>query len=110
VDDLPGFTPSNAHLRFPSWNLRDIWLGMCSDLGPCTIANNTSQLYPSSTPFSPHAVTFGNFNVNLTTLEGGAFAIFDLSGVQSARQLLELKSVNGGDPPSTIRIAIVRIP
>jgi hypothetical protein len=106
---ISGFTPANPHLRFLSWNLRDIWLGMCTDLGPCANPNNTAQLYPSGNPFSPHAVTFGNFNVNLTTLAGGTFAIFDLSGLQSAKQLIELKSVNGGDPPSTVRIAIVRI-
>ena len=109
TDDLPGFTPANPHLRFLSWNLHDVWLGMCTDLGPCANPNNTSQLYPSSSPFNPHAVSFGNFSVNLTTLEGGTFAIFDLSGLQSAKQLIELRSVNGGDPPSIVRIAIVRI-
>ncbi|MFI5244682.1 MAG: Ig domain-containing protein, partial [Gemmatimonadales bacterium] len=109
VDDLPGFTPANPHLRFLSWNLPDIWLGMCTDLGPCSNPNNSFQLYPSRNPFGSYAVTFGNFNVNLTTLAGGAFAIFDLSGLQSAKQLIELRSVNGGDPPGTVRIAIVRI-
>jgi hypothetical protein len=109
TDDLPGFTPANPHLRFPSWNLRDIWLGMCTDLGPCANPNNVSQLYPASTPFQPHAVTFGNFSVNLTTLEGGAFSIFDLSGLQSAKQLIEVRSLGGGDPPATVRLAIVRI-
>jgi hypothetical protein len=82
---------------------------MCTDLGPCSNPNNTSQLYPSSSPFNAHTFPFGNFSVNLTTLEGGTFAIFDLSGLQSAKQLIELRSVNGGDPPSTVRIAIVRI-
>jgi hypothetical protein len=109
VDDLPNFTPSNPHLRFPSWNLTDIWLGMCDDLGPCFNPNNPTQLYPSSTPFNPRAITYGDFSVNLTTLEGGAFAMFNLSGVQSAKQLIELRSPNGGDPPGTVRIAIVRI-
>lgn len=106
---IPGFTPANPHLRFPSWNLQDIWLGMCTDLGPCANPNNTSQLYPSSNPFNPNEVTFGNFSVNLTTLAGGAFAIFDLSGLQSSTQLLEVRSPNGFDPPGTVRVAIVRI-
>jgi hypothetical protein len=109
VDDLPGFTPTNPHLRFLSWNLPDIWLGMCSALGPCSNPNNSSQLYPSSNPFASYAVAFGNFNVNLTTLGGGTFVIFDLSGLQTAKQLIELRSVNGGDPPGTVRMAIVRI-
>jgi hypothetical protein len=109
VDDLPGFTPANPHLRFLSWNLPSIWLGMCSDLGPCANPNNSAQLYPSGNPFAAYAVAFGNFNVNVTTLAGGAFTIFDLSGLQTAKQLIELRSVNGGDPPGTVRIAIVRI-
>ena len=25
LDDFPGFAPENERLRFPSWNLRDIW-------------------------------------------------------------------------------------
>lgn len=109
VDDLPGFTPANPHLKFLSWNLHDIWLGMCNDLGPCANPNNPSQIYPSSNPFNPHFVSFGNFVVNLTTLQGGAFSIFDLSGAQTAKQLIQLESPGGGDPPGTVRIAIVRI-
>ncbi len=109
VDDLPGFTPANAHLKFLSWNLHDIWAGMCADLGPCTNPNNPSQLYPSANPFNPRLEQFGNFNVSLTSLAGGAFTIFDISGTQTARQLIELKSAAGGDPPSTVRLAIVRI-
>jgi hypothetical protein len=109
VGGIAGFTPANPHLGFPSWNLQDIWLGMCSDLGPCVNPDNVSQLYPSSNPFNPFAESFGNFSVNLTTLAGGGFAMFDLSGVQSSTQLLEVKSPGGGDPPSTVRVAIVRI-
>jgi hypothetical protein len=110
VDDIPGFTVSSPHLQFPSWNLHDIWLGMCSDFGPCANLNTMSTpYYPSSNPFNPHFVTYGNFSVNVTTLEGGAFSIFDLSGLQSSKQLIEVKSPNGGDPPATVRIAIVRV-
>jgi hypothetical protein len=109
VDDLPGFTPVNPHLKFLSWNLQDIWFGMCADLGPCVNPNNQFQIYPSSSPFNPRRVSYGNFNVNVTTLDGGAFSLFDLSGSQSSKQLIEIRSVNGGDPPSSVRIAIVRI-
>jgi hypothetical protein len=97
---IPGFVPVNAHLRFPSWNLPDIWQGMHTDL---------SSVYPSANPFNPRFETYGNFSASLIALEGGGFTIFDLSGNQPARQLIQLQSVNGGDPPGTIRIAIVRI-
>lgn len=110
VDDMPGFTPANPHLQFPSWNLHDIWLGMCTDFGPCANPNTVSTpYYPAANPFNPHYVTYGNFSVNVTTLEGGGFSIFDLSGLQSAKQLIEVKSPNGFDPPTTVHIAIVRV-
>jgi Bacterial Ig-like domain (group 2) len=109
TDQMPGFTPVSPHLQFLSWNLPDIWAGMCADLGPCTNPNNPSQLYPRNTPFNPVFEAFGNFTVSLTTLEGGSFTLFDISGAQLARQLIEIKSTSGGDPPSTVRVAIVRI-
>ncbi len=96
---IPGFVATNPHLRFPSWNLPDIWKGMNTDL---------SGTYPAPNPFNPRSVTYGNFSANVT-LQGGGFTIFDLSGTQTAKQLIQLQSVNGGDPPGTIRIAIVRI-
>ncbi|MGH7653075.1 MAG: Ig-like domain-containing protein [Gemmatimonadaceae bacterium] len=97
---IPGFIPTSSHLRFPSWNLADIWQGMHADLG---------SAYPAPNPFNPHVEAYGNFSVNLPALQGGGFTIFDLSGTQPAKQLIQLQSVNGGDPPSTVRIAIVRI-
>ncbi|MFI5311032.1 MAG: Ig domain-containing protein [Gemmatimonadales bacterium] len=108
LDDEPGFAPENPHLKFPSWNLRDIWLGLCSDLGPCANPGNTSQLYPRPNPFQPHAIPFGVFSIN-GSLAGGAFAIFELTGTQAAKQLIEVRSLSGGDPASTIRLAIVRV-
>jgi uncharacterized protein YjdB len=97
---IPGFVPVNPHLRFPSWNLPDIWQGMNRDL---------SASYPAANPFNPRFEAYGNFSVNLTALPGGGFVIVDLSGPQPARQLIQVLSPSGGDPPSTIRIAIVRI-
>jgi hypothetical protein len=97
---IPGFVPVNPHLRFPSWNLPDIWQGMHAGF---------PQLYPSASPVNPHFEAYGNFSVNVTSLPGGGFTIFDLSGPQLSRQLIQVQSPTGGDPPSTIRIAIVRI-
>ncbi len=108
TDDLPGFTPANAHLRFLSWNLPDIWAGMFSDLG-CQNPNHPTICYPASNPFNQRFETFGNFTASLPALVGGGFTIFDISGAQAARQLIEIKSPAGGDPPSTVRVAIVRI-
>ena len=97
---IPGFVPANSHLRFPSWNLPDIWQGMHAGF---------PQLYPSAIPFNPHVESYGNFSVPVTGLPGGGFTILDLSGTQLSRQLIQVQSPTGGDPPPAIRIAIVRI-
>jgi hypothetical protein len=97
---IPGFVPVNPHLKFASWNLPDIWQGMNGAF---------PKLYPSANPFNPRFETYGNFSSSITSLPGGGFMVFDLSGTQLSRQLIQLQSPTGGDPPSTIRIAIVRI-
>jgi len=109
LDDLPGFTAANARIDFPSWNLRNMFLGLCGDLGPCTTPTNAVQQYPRPIPQQPRAVSFGNFSSPVTTMVGGGYTLFDLGGTQTARQLLELKGPNGTDPPSTMRIAIARV-
>lgn len=108
LDDEPGFTPENVRLRMPSWNLRDVWLGLCSDLGPCTNPNNPLQFYPRPNPFQPQVLPFGAFSAN-ASIAGGSFRIFELTGVQAGKQLLELRSQAGGEPAGTLRIAIVRV-
>ena len=109
LDDLPAFSPENPRLRFPSWNLRDMWSGLCADLGPCVNPANPAQFYPRPNPFRPRYVQYGNFTETVPALTGGSFALFELHGAQSARQLFEVRSLSGGDPPPTIRVAIVRI-
>lgn len=108
LDNRAGFTPENPHLRFPSYNLPDLWLGMCSDLGPCTNPNSGNQFYPTSDPWTVRATPFGNFTSQVT-LAGGSFSIFDISGTATGRQLLEIRQQAGSDPPPTVRLAIVRI-
>jgi hypothetical protein len=108
LDDEPGFTPTNPRLRMPSWNIRNIFFGMCSDLGPCTNPGNISQLYPRANPFQPRALSYGPFQLT-GQITGGGFALFELTGEQVGNQVLELRSLPGGDPAATIRIAIVRV-
>jgi hypothetical protein len=109
LDDLAGFTPADAKLTMPSWNFRDIWLGMCSDFGPCTNPSNTQQIFTRPNPVQPRAHVFGVFSDDIVGLAGGSFTFFDLSGTAAGRQLLEVKAFAGGDPPASLRLAIVRI-
>ncbi len=101
LDDDPSFTPAaGSRLTFPSWNLRSIFAG-----------NNqrSPQGFPRSVPISPRPVAFGNFAVNVNSLIGGTAAYFELTGTQSGKQLVELRSQGGNAPDPSLRISLVRV-
>ena len=100
LDDAPGFSPTNPHLRFLSWNIPDLFTGMSADV---------PGLYARANPFNPHLQSFGNFGPTNVDLVGGGVTYFEISGGQSARQLFEIRGFTGGDPPPTIRVAIARV-
>lgn len=110
TDDYPGVSFANARLQFPTWNLRDEFLGMCGDFGPCTNPSNSSTSYPVAFPLAPRARSFGTLSDQVTGLNGASFTSWLLSGTQSAPQLIELRGVSGGDAPAQLRLAIVRLP
>ena len=101
LDDLPGFTSvNNPRLTFPSWNLRSVFAGLNQDFpGTFNVAY----------PLVPRNVSFGDFDVTVVRLAGGSFAMFQLTGQQAGRQLIQLLNPNGGDPGSRLRVAIVRL-
>ena len=98
--DASGFSPTNPHLRFLSWNIPDLFAGLSVDV---------SSLYGRRNPFNPHLQSFGNFGPTTVILNGGGVSYFEINGTQSARQLFEIRGFAGGDPPSTIRVAIARV-
>jgi hypothetical protein len=105
-----GFTSvNNARIVFPGYNLTDMYAGMCADLGPCTNTSNPQQLYPSAIPYAPRLALFGNFSTTIPSLVGGGVSYVEISGTQTAKQLIEIRAFTGGDPASTVRLAIVRL-
>jgi hypothetical protein len=98
ADDYPGLAASTPQITFPSWQTRDIFLAL----------NRDFQGFPRSVPLATRMVQFGAFGTDVA-IRGGTAAIFELSGVQTAPQLLELRTSTGGPPPANIRIAIVRV-
>ena len=110
LDDVASYTPQSARMKFPSWNLADMWAGMCGDLGPCLDPMNPVQVYGRPVPFIPRARTFGNFLLGVGTMAGGGFTILNLTGPGATSQVIELKSLLGtADPPPTLRLAITRV-
>ena len=99
VDDLPGFTPQRAQLRFPSWNVADVFKGL-------------STTYPtlfSANPLHARAMSFGSFSLPVTKLRSFSSSYFSFEGNQTGSQVIELKGENGGAVPGALRLAIVRV-
>lgn len=99
VDDYPGFTPADATLKQPSWNLRDVYAGMNTDFQSISV----------DWPFQPTPIPFGTFS-RTGTVRAGAAAVLQLSGAQSAKQTIELKADGSSSAaPAELRMAIVRV-
>jgi uncharacterized protein YjdB len=96
ADDYPGYTPPvGAKYTFPSWNMRSIWSGFNTDFPSSFVAF----------PLIDRAISFGAFSVPLT-LSGSATSIFELSGTQSTKQLLDLSTLSSS---TLIRMSILRV-
>jgi hypothetical protein len=104
LDDYPGFVPSNAKIKFPSWNLPGIYQGLHNDF--CTPA---CSHFPLVYPLVPRSASYGDFSVNVQVVAGGSFSMFLLNANQSNRQLLQLLGLTAGDSVPNLRIAIARI-
>jgi hypothetical protein len=100
ADDYPGLASPGADMRLDSWNLRAIYGGLHTD-------------YPGSFLAYPRrAASFGFGalgSLEVSPLQGGGVFTFDLSGTQSAPQLVRLLGAGGSALPSTVRVAIARV-
>ncbi|HYX80911.1 MAG TPA: hypothetical protein VE714_00865, partial [Gemmatimonadales bacterium] len=96
ADDYPNFAAANgAKYTVPSWNTRDMFLGMSRDF---------RDVVPF--PLAKSDQTFGNFTVSVPGIAGGSAAYIELSGPNTGRQLINLSALPAGTP---IRLGIVRV-
>jgi uncharacterized protein YjdB len=105
ADDLSGFAPpAGARYTIPSWNMRDMFLGISKDF---TRNGEALPSYPLRVRSSP----FGAFTASVGALRGGAAAFVELSGTPAAPQVLELVGPGGTvlSSNSPIRLAILRV-
>ncbi|MFN2397790.1 MAG: Ig domain-containing protein [Gemmatimonadaceae bacterium] len=102
LDDSPGFAPGRAELTQPSWNTRDIFARMNQDF-PGTGG------FPRVFPLQPRQASFGSFSIDVPSLRSGTASYFEITGSQQSKQLIEVRSQGGGDPPTTLRVGIVRV-
>jgi len=103
ADDHPLLAAApSADIQFPTWNMRSIYAGLNTDPN----ASGFTLAYP----LVPTQLSFGTFSPTaITTLRGGGALWYEISGTQSAAQLLRVQGSGGAAIPSTVRVAVTRI-
>lgn len=114
VDDRPGLVPESATLRFPSWDLPDLFNGLCDALGPCAggigSGSGGSTRYTRGAPLQPVQRTAGDFAVEFPRVVAGSFGAVELSGGSAfTRQLLHLRGYRGSALAPSARLTIIRV-
>jgi hypothetical protein len=105
ADDVAGLAPpASARYTIPSWNMRDMFLGISQNF------SRGGQPVPVF-PLRMRAASFGAFSADVGTLLGGSAAYVELSGTPTAPQVLDLRAPTGLAVPenSTLRLAILRV-
>jgi hypothetical protein len=100
-DDYPGVASPVQDIRFPSWNLREIYDALHTAL---------PSSFPEVFPLAPVALSFGTVTTPSISIAGGGAVWYELSGPQTAAQLVRLGDGAGQTLANNLRLAIVRLP
>lgn len=92
--------PEDPELAHPSWDLPDVFAGM---------NENLPGSFPAEFPLAGWALTYGEFDQSPFEVQGGTAAFFNLTGQAENHQLLEILAPGGGNAPSGLGMAIVRV-
>jgi len=98
-DDAPGITPTAPWQHIATWNFPTVFAGLHTDFPSAIEADYLLD----------HPTAFGTFAFDIDLLRGGTAAHFELSGTQSATQLLAFESQDGGPPPAALRMTVFRV-
>jgi hypothetical protein len=112
ADDYPGATINDPRAQLPSWNTRDIFAQMSANLVFRNSDGTTSPAFPRPWPMNVRTPSFGTFPDvvrNVLNLPGGGWAAWEVSGTQTAPQVLALRALGGGVAPTGVGMAIVRV-
>lgn len=112
ADNYPGATIADTRLRLPSWNTRDMFSGMNANLVFRNQDGSTTPAFPLQWPLRVRSQPFGTFPDAIrlvSSLPGGSFAAWDISGVQSSPQVLAIRAPGDGLPPSNIGMMVLRV-
>lgn len=101
LDDADGYIPSRPEHAMRSWNTRDVYRNL---------NQVDSGYYPREFPLQPRYRAFGPFVVQVSELPSASASFIEITGVQSATQLLGLRNADGsGLKDSTVRMFIARL-
>ncbi len=112
ADNYPAGTITDARLSLPSWNTRDVFAGMNAHLVFRNPDGTTTPAFPREWPLNVRTPFFGNFAQAVrfvSNLPGGGFIAWDISGAQTAPQVLGIRSVTGTQPPPDIGMVVLRV-
>lgn len=108
VDDRPGFAPQSSRLRFPSFDLRSLYQGLCDVAGSCLSPAPTPWGRPW--PVQPIALGTGPIATEIPAIVPAGFAVLELVVEPTAAvQVLELTGFRGLPLPGATRLAVVRV-
>lgn len=109
AESRAGFAAADATLRFPSWDLANVFAGLCPAIGECTPSGSAAR-FSRPVPLRPLLVETGAATIPLTGLMPGGFVPIELAPLApGTRRLVRLRSSNGGTIPPTARLAVLRV-
>jgi hypothetical protein len=112
ADNYPAGTVTDTRLRLASWNTRDVFGGMNANLVFRNPDGSTTPAFPRPWPLNvrtPSFGTFPDFVRNVSSLPGGGWVAWEISGTQTAPQVLAIRSLAGGQPPAGIGMVVLRV-
>lgn len=111
TDDRAGLVTASPRLRFPAWDLRSIYQGLCDVLGSCIAPPSVPSLFSRANPMQFLTLEAGPFAAEFAEIVPGGFAAVELVvTAATARQVLELRGYRGAALPAGVRLAIMRVP
>ncbi len=109
TDGRAGMLPTDATLRFRSWNFADVFAGLCADIGTCGATPEAGTVFTRAHPVQA-IPTAADFVLVVHAIAPAGFAVVDVQPTGAGtRRMLRLSGVNGAPIPSTARLALVRL-